>query len=185
MSAPPQHDRIEIWRYQYARASLIEASEAAKFLLGKGPLRSPLQEAVVSLIVMAYARPFTESRTTASERLIPLNKKAVPPAFGDLHAELLHMRNWAIGHKDATAFPSTLLNRVVVHVGDSGIELRTTSPINITDSALRRTLELCGHPITHCEAEVRKYISYFSGVCKGVYYLSLEQSPSEWLEKKD
>jgi hypothetical protein len=33
MTAPSHHDRIEIWRYAYARSSLVDAKEAAKLLI--------------------------------------------------------------------------------------------------------------------------------------------------------
>jgi hypothetical protein len=185
MSAPAQRDRIEIWRHLYAKDSLLEAREAAKFLLSNQPLCSPLQRAVVCLIIIAYARPFTESRLTPSkkESLLPTN--VVPAEFRSLHAELLNMRNRAIGHKDAVAFPSTLANRAVVRVRYTGIEMRATSIVDMTDSALQRTLELCGRLVAHCEVEIEKYVPHFSGIGRGRYYLSLAESPSEWLEKTE
>jgi hypothetical protein len=185
MSAPPQNDRIEIWRYLYAKDSLLEASEAAKFLLATRPLSPLLQRAVVCHLVVAYARPFTESQLTVSERRPSLTELAVPAEFRDLHKQCLEIRNWAIAHKDATALPSTLLNRVVVRVCESGVRMNATLVSDMPESALHTVVRLCERLVAHCEAEVQKYSSHFSGVGRGVYYLSLEKSPSEWLEKKD
>lgn len=188
MSAPSQHDRIEIWRYTYARSSLIEASEAAKFLVAHPPPTLPwqVQKALVGQIVTAYARPFTKSQITASKRIIPLAEEIVPTAFQDLHSEHLEMRNRAIGHKDAVGFPATALNRVLVHVNnDTDFELLTISPDSMTDSALHRTVELCQHLVAHCEAEVLKYASHFFGVGAGDYFLSIEESPTEWLKRNN
>jgi hypothetical protein len=143
MSAPPQHDRIEIWRYLYAKDSLLEAREAAKFLLANRPLSPPLQRAVVCNIVIAYARPFTKSQLTASERCPTLTEDAVPAEFRALHDQCWEIRHWAIAHKDATALPSTLLNRVVVRVSDSGVRMNATCPSDMPESALQQMVELC------------------------------------------
>lgn len=136
-------------------------------------------------IVTAYARPFTKSQITASKRIIPLAEEIVPVAFQDLHSEHLEMRDRAIGHKDAVGFPTTALNRVIVHVNGTGFELHTVSPDSITDFALRRTIELCQHLVAHCEAEVLKYASHFFGVGAGDYFLNIEESPTEWLKRNN
>jgi hypothetical protein len=189
MSAPPQHDRLEIWRCVYARDSLLEASEAAKFLLANRSLCPPLQRAVVCHIVIAYARPFTKCKITASRTKTFLldGEKAVPPEFQAQHHELLNMRNWAIGHKDATAFPdATLLNKVLVRVSGGMVQMNAAVPTGIADSLLQDTVKLCRRLVADCcEAEIKKYISHFSGRDQGLYYLNLEESPSEWLVKKD
>jgi hypothetical protein len=94
------------------------------------------------------------------------------------------MRNRAVGHKDATAFPSALLNRVVVHVDDACLELTTTSVYDISDAALTRTMELCELLVRHCRSELQKYMSYFAGVPPGNYVMRTESAPVAWLEKQ-
>ena len=185
MTTPSQNDRIEIWRYTYARSSLIEAREAAKLLIGHREFPDELKQAIVYQIVIAYARPFTKSQVTDSKRIVPLASEVVPAEFRQLHDEYLQMRYRTIGHKDAVAFPSAPLNRVIVRVDDTGFELHTVSPFTMLDTGLQQTITLCDRLIEHCVSKVHAYCRHFIGVGKGIYVLSVEENPAEWLLKKD
>jgi hypothetical protein len=185
MTAPSQDARIDIWCYTYARSSLIEAREAAKFLIQHKGLPDEVQQAFVYQVVVAYARPFTKSQVTESRRIVPLTRDAVLPEFWDLHDEHLQMRDRVIGHKDATAFPSAPLNRVIVRVDDTGFELHTVSPYTIFETGLQQTVILCDHLIEYCMSKAKDYGSHFVGIGKGVYVLSIEADPVEWLLKKE
>jgi hypothetical protein len=184
MPTPSQHERIEIWRYTYARSSLIEAREAAKLLIKQQGLSDEIKRAIVYQVVVAYARPFTKSQVTESKRLVPLADEVVPAEFRDLHNEYIEMRDRTFGHKDAVAFPLAPLNKVIVQVDDLGFELHTVSPYTMLDTGLQRTVKLCDYLVNYCESEVHKYASHFIGIGKGVYILSVEANPSEWLLKK-
>ena len=185
MTTPSQHARIEIWRYTYARSSLIEAKEAAKFLIAHQKLPDQVQQAIVYQVVVAYARPFTKSQVTKSKRIVPLASNVVPAEFQDLHNEHLQMRDCTIGHKDAVAFPLAPLNKVIISVDDTGFELHTVSPYRMFETGLQQTVKLCDYLIRYCESKVQEYCSHFVGVGKGVYILSIEADPVEWLVKKD
>jgi len=185
MSAPSQNDRIEIWRYTYASSSLDEASRAAQYLLANRGLPWDLKKAMVCQIVIAYARPFSKSQVTPSRRITPLAENLVPVQFRDLHREHCEMRHRAVGHKDATAFPSASLNKVMVHIDDRGVSLRTTSVYDISDHALNRTIELCDLLVTRCATELEKYISHFHGEPSGDYLMSTDESPAVWLERQN
>ena len=184
MSIPSHHDRIEIWRYTYARSSLIEAREAAKLLLAHRELPSEIQEAIVCQIVVAYARPFTKSQVTESKRIVPLASDVVPGEFQALHTEHLEMRDRGIGHKDAIAFPSSPMNKVIVRRDDTGFELHTVSHYTMLEGGLRQTIKLCDCLIDHCIAKLTPHCSCFVDVKQGVYVLSIEEDPKEWLLKK-
>ena len=177
-------DRIEIWRLTYATSSLHEARGAAKYLLANRNLDWDSKKAFVTQLVIAYARPFTKCQLTSSLRAAPLAESLVPHQFVDLHREHWDIRNRAVGHKDATAFPSQPLNRVVLHVDDGGLELTTTSVYDLSDDALRRTIELCELLVRHCGSELQKYMSHFAGVPPGDYLMSTESAPVAWLEKQ-
>jgi hypothetical protein len=184
MSAPSHNDRIEIWRYTYARSSLVEAREAAKLLLAHPELPPEIQEAIVCQIVVAYARPFTKSQVTNSRRIVPLADDVVPAEFHALHTEHLEMRDRGIGHKDAIAFPSSPMNKVIVRRDDTGFELHTVSHYTMLEGGLRQTVRLCDHLIDHCIAKLTPYCACFVGVEKGVYVLSIEADPKEWLMRR-
>lgn len=185
MSVPSHQDRIEIWRYTYARSSLIEAREAAKLLIAHPEFPDEIKEAIVYQIVIAYARPFTKSQVTDFKRIVPLAIDVVPAEFQPLHDEYLQMRNRTIGHRDAVAFPSAPLNKVIVHVDNAGfVELHTVSPFTMLDSGLQQTLLLCDHLIKHCVLKVGDYCHHFVGVAPGTYVLSIDENPAEWLMKR-
>jgi hypothetical protein len=181
MSTPSQHDRIEIWRYIYARSSLVEAREAARLLVAHPEFPDDIKRAIVYQIVIAYARPFTKSQVTDSKRIVPLTSDVVPVEFRPLHGEYLQMRDRTIGHKDAIAFPSELLNKVIVDKDDTGFELHTVSPFAMFDTGLQQTISLCDRLIEHCISKVQDYCRHFVGVGKGTYVLSIEENPAEWL----
>ena len=77
--------RIEIWRYTFARASLVEAREAARGLIANPRLPDDLKRAIVYQIVVAYARPFTKSQVTESKRIVPLGNDIIHSEFRNLH----------------------------------------------------------------------------------------------------
>jgi len=184
MSTPSQDDRIEIWRYTYARSSLIEAREAAKLLMAHPEFSEEIKQAILYQIVIAYARPFTKSQVTDSKRIVPLASDVIPAACRHLHDEYLQMRDRTIGHKDAVAFPSAPLNKVIVHVDKAGFELRTVSLFMMLDTGLQEAISLCDRLIEHCESKVIDYCRHFVGIGPGTYVLSIEGNPTEWLMKK-
>ena len=184
MNAPSQHDRIEIWRYTYARSSLVEAREAAKLLLAHPEFPDELKQAIVCQILVAYARPFTKSQVTDSKRIVSLASELVPDKFQALHKEHLEMRDRGVGHKDAIAFPSSPMNRVIIRRDETGFELNTVSHYTMLESGLRQTIELCDYFIQHCVSNLTRYCTSFVTIAKGVYVLSLEENPKEWRLKK-
>jgi hypothetical protein len=185
MSTPSESDRIEIWRLTYACSSLHEARGAAKYLLANRNLAWDSKKAFLTQLVIAYARPFTKCQLTASIRAAPLAEGLVPHQFIDLHREHWEMRNRAVGHKDATAFPSRPLNKVLLHVDDDGsLELTTTSVYDLSDDALRRTIDLCELLVRHCASELQKYMLHFAGMPPGEYLMSTESAPVAWLERQ-
>ena len=184
MSKPSQEVRIEMWRYTFARTALLEAREAAKILLSHPELPDELKEALVYKVVVGYARPFTKSQVTESKRIVPLSSDIVPAEFRALHMEHLEMRDRTIGHKDAIAFPTAPLNRVIVRVDDKGFELHTVKLYTILDSGLQQTIRLCDHLIDHCVSKLQGCCGCIVGAPKGTYVLSLDADPKEWLLKK-
>jgi len=184
MKEPSQEDRIQMWRYIYARCSLVEAMQAAKLLLAHKELPDAIQQAIVCQIVVAYARPFTNSQVTKSKRIKALADDLVPTKFSSIHKEHLEMRDQGVGHKDAIAFPSTPMNRVIVRRDDTGLEFHTVSHYTMLEDGLKQTIELCEYLIQHCVSKLQPYCSFFGGVKNGLYILSIEENPKEWLLNK-
>ena len=189
MNIPPQNDRLEIWRYTYARSSLVDAIVGCEKLRSDHALAPDMKKAVVSHIVISYARPFTKSQFTASRREVPLQESCVPSEKKAIHDTLLEMRNRALGHKDATAFSDTALNRVLVRAHDGYIDLHTVFPGDIEQAVLSQTIELCRILIAHCEKAVDPFVrAHLLGANRpvdGSYLVSTEETPPIWLAKAE
>jgi len=184
MTTASQETRIEIWRYTFARASLVEAREAARGLIANPRLPDDLKRAIVYQIVVAYARPFTKSQVTESKRIVPLGNDIIHSEFRNLHKEYIQMRDCVFGHKDAVALPAAAINRVIVCVDEAGFELHTASPFTMLESGLHETVKLCNSLIDYCMSKIQPYRSLFVGVERGIYVLNLEANPTNWLVKK-
>ena len=184
MTTTPQSVRIEIWQYTYARASLIEARETAILMLANPKLPVALQQACTYQIVVAYARPFTKCQVTDSKRMALLHDDLVPRAFRAIHSQHLELRDQAIGHKDAGAYPGTPLNRVIVSVDKDGVECKTVSPYTILPLVLQQTVELCNVLIAFCESKAKSHDNHFMNLKEGTYVLNLEPPPAAWLVKQ-
>lgn len=187
MDTPPLHDCLEIWRYTYARSSLVDALDAAQALLdGQASLMLVLKKALVGHLVISYARPFTKSQFTISKRDIPLTETSVPSTKRATHDFLLKMRDKSIGHKDATAFADSTVNRVLVRLGDDSLSLHTVSPFDIDPAKLADIMALCEELIESCDIALDPYVrTYFLGKsrpAKGEYLIMTEEAPSEWLK---
>ena len=158
-------------------------------LRGDRALTADWKKTVVSHIVVSYARPFTKSQFTTNRREMPLHDDCVPPEKKEIHDTLLEMRNRAVGHKDATAFSDTALNRVLVRAHGSFVDLHTVFPGDIEEQVLLGTIELCKVLISHCESAISPFIRANLGganrPAEGLYLLSTEEAPASWLKKTE
>lgn len=198
MKPPSQDERLQIWRYTYARQSFFEARTAAKLLYDDATLScmakdasvlATLKSALTCQVVIAYVRPFTESRLTHMERrgkpLVPAG--AVPPLLKKRHQSLMNMRHQAIGHKDATAFPDIPFNKVFVKSLSDSIEIHTAPVGGIEPRAIREVIRLCERLICYCQDALEPFCrKYMCGAHKppvGVYVMSTDESPGSWLKR--
>ncbi len=191
MKRPPTHfERLQIWRYAYAQSSFRDASASAKILQGVSARTSiALSKALVEHIVISYARPFSPCRLNSkNKKKEPLiNPSVVPDQFSALHKQIIDLRNQAVGHKDATAFPDTLLNRVRFEVEAAGVAVQATSLATIGGKTCSELVSLCDQLAEYCAAKMNPILEpYFAGPdCPpaGAYCLNTDLDSEDWLRK--
>jgi hypothetical protein len=187
---PSQEELVEVWRYAYARSSFIEATTYCKILLENwNQIENAIKQALLTSLVISYARPFTKAQVTKSKRIVPSDESLVPQCHQQLHNEYMTMRNRVFGHKDATVESSFgPVNKIIIHVTPSFLDLRTASMGDIKIQALQQTIELCQKLIAITDQEANKFIlANFSGEnfpTIGLYEIDLEANFGNWLVKK-
>ena len=187
MKAPSHHERLQIWRYTYARQSFFEAMTAAKLLNTDMTLSPTIKSALTCQVIVAYARPFTKSQLTQEKRQPLVPAGAVPVLLKERHQSLLDMRDQVIGHKDATAFPDAAFNKVLVKSYPGSVEIHTVPVGGIEPTAARETICLCRGLIFYCEQALAPFSrAYLLGVHQppaGLYVLSTSENPDSWLTR--
>jgi hypothetical protein len=186
MSRPTLGELKSLWLNAYSRSSLQQASRWVDEMESTAP-QSEKFRALLCATVVAYARPFTQSQVTPTERVIPLAQVPAPQHLQSTHQRLLDFRHKVIGHTDATPAKGHAESaNVVLFIQDAwGYELHTWPPIYM-DATLRQQLkELCAHFVIHCERELRPLMQqYFPEVMsrpKDVYELVVSEPPDDWL----
>lgn len=188
ISSPDIEERFDIWKYAYSRSAFIESKEIAQLLLTLQPqLTSAHRLALITALVVSYARPFTSSIIEHSRRLIPMKGIPLPPEHETLHLLYLSMRHQVVGHKDATAPSKTgILNHVRFSVHGGNLDMSTRTIASIPRELLTETPILCEKLIKVIEgrlnAILRKY-SPISAEDNSVYYLNIADMSKPWIIK--
>lgn len=183
-----RQERLDLWRYVYSRSSFLEARAAAQFLLrDQHGLEHYYRVALLTALVIAYARPFSCAQIDRTRRVIPMADVPVPDRYKDLHETLLEMRHQVFGHKDATrpVLESGVLNEVhFVRKGDY-VDVHTVLPGSYEEADLRATCQLIDDLVAKLDAKINTLVEShplpIAG--EGVYRLNLDESKKPWIEK--
>lgn len=124
---PSLDDLKHLWLIAYSRSGLLEAQRWID-QMSMVDSNSPLMSALLSAVVTAYGRGFTQSRVSAGVTVIPLAQAPSPPTgLQETHEELLKMRNRVIGHKDALPAEGTQAHRtfsISIAIARASISIR-------------------------------------------------------------
>jgi hypothetical protein len=191
---PTFDDLKDLWLIAYSRASLCEAD---CWIDDMATVKSPsLMKALVCSAVIAYARPFMESRLPESTAPAAPKKKKVkalecvspPSQLLSAHTEMLSLRNKVLGHKDATPAQghTETANKLLLQIEANGeVALHTTPPIEMSVELRRDLKALCAHFIAHCEKEfgsfVKKYRTELT-LSPGPYQIFVSEPPDDWIK---
>jgi hypothetical protein len=183
----PSVDELKrLWLHAYARSSFHEADEWLD-VLSNVPADSSVARALICAAVVAYARPFSRFRLTATEKVAPLRGIAPPKQLSEKHQDAIDLRNKLIGHKDATPASrhTNTPNVVLIHNQRTQFEVHTTR-IDSMDESFRLALkELCAFFVAHCETVMKPITkAWFPEINKerlGLYELIISEPPNEWI----
>lgn len=109
-----------------ALASLESSHDYALRLFSEWGRHDPIiLSALHSATVMAYSRPFSQSKTSQGSREFPVKDlKRVAPNFDDeMHRHILRLRNQIIAHSDYSWLRSTMFYQAIGDGGSLPVEL--------------------------------------------------------------
>lgn len=183
MNTPTQTDRLEFWKFAYARAAFVDVQTFAEELLASGaPLRSTMRKAFSIAIATAYSRPFKQRSA------VRLPEGIVPAEHRETHESIIEMRDKVIAHRDVDgpiAEDFGLLNQLCITTRDGMFAVNTISPW-MSDDKTQQVLRLAESMVMKMDYHVNKFGQrLFPCVSnsEGTFTLSLEEDPSEWLTR--
>ena len=144
-------------------------------------------QAILCAAVVAYARPFSRFRVTATKEVAPLSGIAPPKHLRQNHREAIDLRNKVIGHKDSlpAKYHTSTPNIVLLHVTKTYFEMHTTVVGSMEEPTRAALKELCIFYREYCEGIIKPLTkAYFSEVMKrspGIYELIVCDPPGDWL----
>lgn len=184
---PSLNELIDLWRYTYARSSLIEAKEWLEIMHQNfSELFSPVFRSLTCSTVIAYARPFTKSQVTKTIRLVPLKDISPPLNLTNMHEKTLEMRDKVFGHKDATKLEEDIdsPNKVIIKRDSQEIILHNLWAVGVDIDFLQKLKSLCDFFQKHCESKINplifKYGKEILSQPLGSYELLINESPMPW-----
>ena|ERR1039457_3567328 len=188
MKEPSIIERFDLWRFAYSRSSFIESRQTARLLLKiQEDIILGHRTALLTALVVTYARPFTKAQITKETRIIPMHDMPVPSEHSNIHQKFLELRNQVFGHKDATG-PDTgdgKLNRVLFIIKNGHLELHTVKADSIDQASLKEIELLTGKLITNLDSKIADFMAKYpfpNG--NGHYALNLDVPSEPWISKK-
>jgi hypothetical protein len=177
---PNRTERIEFWKYSYARSSFVHADLFARRIFRNSPpLDRTLRDAITFGIIAAYGRPFKQRPE------VRLSRDVVPKRHLATHDDLIEMRDKVVAHRDLDGPTADwgFVSQLQIFSFGSDVEIHTLSPI-ISGELAEEISSLCViliNLMSECAKPLLKYLK--SPLPKGRYVVSLEDDPAEWLQR--
>jgi hypothetical protein len=183
---PTLHELKSLWLHAYSRSALIQADGWVADIETTDP-QTTKYRALICAVVVAYARPFTKSQVTRSERIVPLAGVEPPVDLELTHSNLLSLRDKVIGHADALPAKGhdETPNKVLILRDASGFNLHTFLTSDIAPEERRNVRQLCHHFIEHCNQKLKPLMAKLASDVPdlpGVYEVMITAEPKEWFK---
>jgi hypothetical protein len=180
VNTPTKAERIEFWKYSYARSSFVHADQFARCIFRNSPaLDRTLRDAINFGIITAYGRPFKQrSEVRLSGDIVSKQHRAV-------HDDLIEMRDKVVAHRDLDGPVADwgFVSQVQVFSFGNAIEIHTLSPI-ISGEMAEEVSSLCVILIELMTKKMEPFLKYLMPPPpKGRHVVSLENDPAEWLQQ--
>jgi hypothetical protein len=176
MKIPTFEERVEFWKYSYARSSFIEAVTYLDLFSRSGADRATHRALTVAILV-AYSRPFKQRPAVRlADDFVPVNHK-------DTHSDAIEMRDKVVAHRDLDGPVAEwgFVSQLELHYDAGGLELNTRSPY-LTDALVPRLRNLAAALTEKADRELDDFVqTYLRLHPQGIYVVSLDENPVEWL----
>jgi hypothetical protein len=183
---PTINELKSLWALAYSRSAMIQADGWVADMEVIDP-RTTNYRALICALVAAYARPFTKSQVTSSERIIPLAGVPPPSELELTHSNLLSLRNKVIGHVDVLPAKghAETPNKMLIFRDANGFDLHTVLTSDIAGEERQKIRQLCAHFRAYCDEKLMPLMAKISGdvpASPGVYEVMLTDEPEEWFK---
>lgn len=144
--------------------------------------------ALLTALIVTYARPFTVAQVAPKRKLIPMHDIPVPAEHKSLHDDHMEMRHQVFGHKDATG-PDTgsgLLNQVRFVLGDGYLNLHTVRAGFYEPRRLQETETLANELVALLDDKINDFMESYPlpiSEKEGVFVLNLDDPTKPWIVK--
>ena len=146
------------------------------------------RNALITSLIVAYARPFTWAQVSAKKRIIPMGDFYIPKEYKALHENHLNMRNQVFGHKDVTrpVHMGAPLNQVRITITGREVLIHTTVVTRYRKDKLEDTAKLLSIMIGVIESRIDEFILKHAEAFpakNGEYALNVEEPTKTWVFK--
>lgn len=185
MKTPDLKDRVEFWKFAYARISFEETCHFSKILAESASAENAtIRRALSYAIWTSYGRPFKQNQP------VRLSADLVPQEHRATHDLIIKIRDKIIAHRDLKnglfSKDGDLVSSVQLDIRlKEIISVRTTSPI-ISDEDARKIFDLSNTMEEKMEYHLDKYrgkIKGFVSHSDGEYFLDFDEKSQDWLKK--
>jgi len=174
---PSRTERLAFWRDEYALDSFTVLQRLLAFMFSQSQQGPEMRTWLTVSATVLYARPFKQRPE------VRLAEDDVPIKYREVHNEVLKYHDKVIAHRDPNSHKRDVWGNELPIVSDgSNIRIPTTNPA-MEDHIAGSLLELVEILIPMLKARSFSFVSkYLPGpLAPGVYVLSLEENPEEWL----
>jgi hypothetical protein len=179
---PPKPERIEFWKYAYARSAFLEARTHLEELLTHRPGRFTSARKLYTIAILTlYARPFKQREP------VRLAEDIVEEKYRPVHNWVIEHRDKVVAHRDLDAQLSTsgFVNQLRLVTNGYKFQVYTLSPF-ISDDKARDILALVNALIQIADEKTDPFINEhvrLAPMPPGQYVINLKDDfPPHWIQ---
>lgn len=180
ITPPSAVERLEFWKYAYARSSFVQTRTFIELLIREDPgFNTTLRRALTVAILVTYCRPFKQRKP------VKLNRDVVPARYLWVHNEAVELRDKVLAHRDVDGPVADwgFISQLRVTIEAPGVVVDTLSP-NLNNGTASELASLIHELVDVMEKRTAPLLRRLHDPipANGTYTVSLEENPSRWLE---
>jgi hypothetical protein len=180
-----------IWRYSYAHSALCEAVQYVDLLdqdAANKPENITFRRALMSAMITAYVRPFTQSRIFPCKggNFVALDGLEPPPGLKEAHDSIVRLRHKTVSHKDASESGMEINKLILVRAAEGPLHIHTITLDGLDAVTCAQLKLLCSHYIGQCGLKLHPILTKYEGQIlnypPGRYEMCLTEAPKPWIK---